>query len=47
MSDTDQTDSNPEHGVHPDAGKEEGKGLPTSDREKTETVPVRDAGRDI
>jgi hypothetical protein len=47
MSDTNQTDTNPEHGIHPDAGKEESKGLPTSDREKTETVPVRDVWRNI
>jgi hypothetical protein len=40
-------DSLPHHGIHPDAGQEESKGLPHSDREKTETVPVRDVGRDI
>jgi hypothetical protein len=32
----------PDHGIHPDAAQEESKGLPNSDREKTETVPVHD-----
>ncbi len=47
MSDTRKPDPLPDHGIHPDAAKEESKGLPNSDREKTETVPVRDVGRDI
>jgi hypothetical protein len=42
MSDSTQ----PDHGVPPETADEESKGLPTSDREKSEKVPVRDAGDD-
>jgi hypothetical protein len=44
MTETEQTkpatDESTKHGVHPAAAKEESKGLPHSDREKSETAAV-------